>query len=84
MLASCACSSSATRRRPPASRRAAALTEDGRETARALGKQLAADGSVPTRSPEPAARARQTADEIAKAVGGEAEPDERLAPGARR
>jgi phosphohistidine phosphatase len=59
------------------------LTQDGRETARALGKQLAADGIRPDAIvTSPLLRARETADEIAKAVGGEAEPDERLAPGA--
>ena len=59
------------------------LTEEGRGTARALGKQLAADGIRPDAIlTSPLLRARETADEIAKAVGGEAEPDERLAPGA--
>jgi phosphohistidine phosphatase len=61
------------------------LTEDGRETARALGKQLAAAGIRPDAIvTSPLLRARETADEIAKAVGAEAqaEPDERLAPGA--
>ena len=59
------------------------LTEAGRETARALGKQLAADGIRPDAVlTSPLLRARETAAEIAKAVGTEPEPDERLAPGA--
>jgi phosphohistidine phosphatase len=59
------------------------LTEDGRETARALGRQLAADGVRPDAIlTSPLLRARETAAEISKAVGTEPEPDERLAPGA--
>jgi phosphohistidine phosphatase len=59
------------------------LTDAGRETARALGKQLAADGVQPdVVISSPLLRARETAAEIAKAVGAEAETDERLAPGA--
>ena len=59
------------------------LTDDGRETARALGKQLAADGVKPDAVlTSPLLRARETAAEIGKAVGVDAEPDERLAPGA--
>ena len=59
------------------------LTESGREDARALGKQLAADGVRPDAIlTSPLLRARQTADEIGRAVGVEPEPDDRLAPGA--
>lgn len=59
------------------------LTEEGRETARALGMQLAADGiQLDAVLTSPLLRARETAAEIAKAVGSEPEPDERLAPGA--
>jgi phosphohistidine phosphatase len=59
------------------------LTNAGRETARALGKQLAADGIHPdVVLSSPLLRARETAAEIAKATGAEAEADERLAPGA--
>lgn len=59
------------------------LTNAGRETARALGKQLAADGVQPdVVLSSPLLRARETAAEIAQATGAEAEPDERLAPGA--
>jgi phosphohistidine phosphatase len=59
------------------------LTTAGRETARALGKQLAADGVHPdVVLSSPLLRARETAAEIAKATGAEAEADERLAPGA--
>jgi phosphohistidine phosphatase len=59
------------------------LTEDGRDTARALGKQLAADGVRPDAVlTSPLLRARETGAEIAKALGVETEPDERLAPGA--
>ena len=59
------------------------LTKGGRKTARALGKQLAADGIRPDAiATSPLLRARETADEIGKAVGTEVEPDERLAPGA--
>jgi phosphohistidine phosphatase len=60
-----------------------ALTNTGRETARAVGKQLAADGVHPdVVLSSPLLRARETAAEIAKATGAEAEADERLAPGA--
>jgi phosphohistidine phosphatase len=59
------------------------LTPAGRETAKAIGKQLAADGVRPDAVlTSPLLRARETAAEIARAVGVEAEPDERLAPGA--
>jgi phosphohistidine phosphatase len=59
------------------------LTSTGREQARALGKQLAADGIRPdVVLTSPLLRARETGAEIAKATGSHAEPDERLAPGA--
>ena len=57
------------------------LTDAGRATARALGERLA------SRSPDavlcsPLLRARETAEQIARAAGIVAEVDERLAPGA--
>jgi phosphohistidine phosphatase len=59
------------------------LTEQGRENARALGKRLAVDGVRPDAVlTSPLLRARETATEIARALGIEAEADERLAPGA--
>ena len=59
------------------------LTEAGRETARKLGKQLAAEGVRPdVVLSSPLLRARETAAEIARATGAEAEADDRLAPGA--
>jgi phosphohistidine phosphatase len=59
------------------------LTGAGRKTARALGKQLAADGVHPdVVLSSPLLRARETAAEVAKATGAEAEADDRLAPGA--
>ncbi|MBD0348703.1 MAG: phosphohistidine phosphatase SixA [Thermoleophilia bacterium] len=59
------------------------LTPAGQETARALGTQLAANGVRPAALlTSPLLRARQTAGELARSLGVEAEPDERLAPGA--
>jgi phosphohistidine phosphatase len=59
------------------------LTPVGREQARALGKQLAADGVHPAVVlTSPLLRARETGAQIAKATGSAAEADERLAPGA--
>ena len=59
------------------------LTPAGEESARALGKQLAANGVRPgALLTSPLLRARQTADELARSLGVAAEPDERLAPGA--
>ncbi len=59
------------------------LTTAGREQARGLGKQLAADGIRPDAIlTSPLLRARETGVEIGRAVGVEAEPDERLGPGA--
>jgi phosphohistidine phosphatase len=58
-----------------------ALTAAGREAARALGEQLAADRLDAVLS-SPLLRARETAQAIAKASGLGVEADERLAPGA--
>jgi phosphohistidine phosphatase len=59
------------------------ITHAGREQARRLGRQFAVTGVRPDAVlSSPLLRARETAAEIAKAVGVEAEPDERLAPGA--
>jgi phosphohistidine phosphatase len=57
------------------------LTAVGRTAARALGERLAAHNpdAVVT---SPLLRARETADAIARAAGIDAEPDDRLAPGA--
>jgi phosphohistidine phosphatase len=60
-----------------------ALSERGREQSRELAKRLAAAGVRPTAVlTSPLVRARETADELARATGTTAEPDERLAPGA--
>ena len=60
-----------------------ALTEQGRKDARALGKRLRDDGvSLDAVLASPLLRARETAAELARAAGVEAETDERLAPGA--
>jgi phosphohistidine phosphatase len=59
------------------------LTPIGREQARDLGKHLAADGVRPdVILSSPLLRARETADEIARATGAPVEPAEQLAPGA--
>jgi phosphohistidine phosphatase len=59
------------------------LTAEGRETARALGLQLAREGLRPDAVlTSPLLRARETAEELARPAGLEPEPDERLAPGA--
>jgi phosphohistidine phosphatase len=59
------------------------LTPEGREAARALGQQLQRDGVRPDAVlTSPLLRARETAQELARPAGLEAEPDERLAPGA--
>jgi phosphohistidine phosphatase len=57
------------------------LTAQGREVARAVGAQLAATQPDAVLC-SPLLRARETAAPIANAAGVEAEPDERLAPGA--
>ena len=59
------------------------LTPDGRAAARELGTRLAREGVTPDARCSRARllRARETADEIARATGAEAEPVELLAPG---
>ena len=58
------------------------LTPDGRAAARDLGSRLAADGLRPDAVlSSPLLRARETAMELAHALGAEAETDERLLPG---
>ena len=57
------------------------LTEDGRATARDLGKRLAGEQPDAVVS-SPLLRARETAEAIAHAAGLDLEIDERLAPGA--
>ncbi|HVC86604.1 MAG TPA: histidine phosphatase family protein [Gaiellaceae bacterium] len=57
------------------------LTQTGRATARALGRRLAAEQPAAVLC-SPLLRARETADQIARAARLAAEPDERLAPGA--
>jgi phosphohistidine phosphatase len=59
------------------------LTAAGRETARALGARLAAEGARPDAVlSSPLLRARETAAELCRALGCKSEADERLAPGA--
>ncbi len=59
------------------------LTPAGWERARELGQELAAGGTRPDAIlTSPLLRARQTAGELARALGVEPEVDERLAPGA--
>jgi phosphohistidine phosphatase len=59
------------------------LTATGREQARELGARLAAEGASGTAVvTSPLLRARETGEEIARALGTSPEPDERLAPGA--
>jgi phosphohistidine phosphatase len=59
------------------------LTAHGRQQARELGARLAAEGAGGAAVvSSPLLRARETAEEIARALGTTAEPDERLAPGA--
>jgi len=59
------------------------LTAAGRETARALGARLAAEGARPEAVlSSPLLRARETAAELCRALGCTSEADERLAPGA--
>ena|SRR5437870_6546552 len=59
------------------------LTARGRQQARELGARLAAEGAggAPVLT-SPLLRARETAEEIARALGSSVQPDERLAPGA--
>ena len=59
------------------------LTPDGLAAARDLGRRLAEDGVEPDAVlTSPLLRARETAEEIARATGSEAEPLELLRPGA--
>jgi phosphohistidine phosphatase len=59
------------------------LTPGGRAAARELGARLASDGVTPDAVlSSPLLRARETADEIARATGADAEPVELLRPGA--
>ena len=59
------------------------LTPEGREAARALGERLRREGVQPDAVlTSPLLRARETAQELARPAGLEAEPDARLAPGA--
>jgi phosphohistidine phosphatase len=57
------------------------LTEAGKATAKAVGQQLAGERPDAVIC-SPLRRARETAEAIAEAAGLEAEPDDRLAPGA--
>ena len=59
------------------------LTSQGREQARALGQKLGAEGARPEAIlTSPLLRARETGSELARALDVDAEPDDRLAPGA--
>jgi phosphohistidine phosphatase len=59
------------------------LTAEGRRAARELGERLAAEGIRPDAVlTSPLLRARETAAEVARPAGLQAEADERLAPGA--
>jgi phosphohistidine phosphatase len=59
------------------------LTPEGRRAARELGERLAHEGIGPAAIlTSPLLRARETGAELAKALGVDAEPDDRLAPGA--
>jgi len=59
------------------------LTPAGRQQARDLGRRLRNENARPQAIlTSPLLRARETGDELARALGSETEPDERLAPGA--
>lgn len=59
------------------------LTPEGRDQARALGERLRSEDASPAVVlTSPLLRARETGDELARALGVESVPDERLAPGA--
>jgi phosphohistidine phosphatase len=59
------------------------LTPEGREQARALGERLRGEDASPAVVlTSPLLRARETGDELARALEVESVPDERLAPGA--
>ena len=58
-----------------------ALTPEGREQARALAAELAGERPDAVLT-SPLLRARETGEELARATGAPAQPDERLKPGA--
>jgi phosphohistidine phosphatase len=59
------------------------LTQEGRRQARELGERLRSEDARPQAVvTSPLLRARETGSELAKALEVDAEPDERLAPGA--
>ena len=59
------------------------LSPEGREQARALGEQLAADGvQADAVLTSPLLRARETGEALAAALGGSTVPSDALAPGA--
>jgi phosphohistidine phosphatase len=59
------------------------LTSGGKAQARALGERLRDEGvHVDLVLTSPLLRARETGDELARQLGAQAQPDERLAPGA--
>ena len=59
------------------------LTPEGRRQAREVGRRLAADSIRPAIVlTSPLLRARETGEEVARATGAQAEPDDRLEPGA--
>jgi phosphohistidine phosphatase SixA len=59
------------------------LTPNGREQARRLGQRMRDELTHPEAIlTSPLLRARETGDELSRALGVEAEPDDRLAPGA--
>lgn len=59
------------------------LTPEGREQARALGRRMRDELTQPKAIlTSPLLRARETGEELSKALDVEAEPDDRLAPGA--
>ena len=59
------------------------LTPDGKRAARELAERLAAEGlEADIVLTSPLLRARQTAEELGRALAAPVEPDERLAPGA--
>jgi phosphohistidine phosphatase len=59
------------------------LTAEGREQARALGERLREEGAKPDAVlTSPLLRARQTGAELARSLGVDSEPHERLGPGA--
>src|SRR5580765_427313 len=57
------------------------LTPSGRAAARDLGRRLAEEEPPDAVLASPLLRARETAEEIARAAGVEVEPDDRLSPG---